>query len=228
MPAFGANEMNILIADDHPIFRSSLKHVLRALNGEVEVTEAGSFKEASSALGKGKFDLVLLDLLMPDMPPVDGLQMIVKAAPEVPVVVVSAIENRRDAVQAIDIGAMGYIPKTATQDEFVRMLKLVLDGGMVLPRGLQDTPRKAAAPTAARLPSKGQFAQLTRRQRQVLTLLAQGKSNIEIAKDLGVSDKTVRFYISAILKALNVKNRTQAALLATGAMEAEVAEGGRS
>jgi DNA-binding NarL/FixJ family response regulator len=220
--------MNILIADDHPIFRSSLKHVLRALNGEVEVTEAGSFKEASSALGKGKFDLVLLDLLMPDMPPVDGLQMIVKAAPEVPVVVVSAIENRRDAVQAIDIGAMGYIPKTATQDEFVRMLKLVLDGGMVLPRGLQDTPRKAAAPTAARLPSKGQFAQLTRRQRQVLTLLAQGKSNIEIAKDLGVSDKTVRFYISAILKALNVKNRTQAALLATGAMEAEVAEGGRS
>jgi DNA-binding NarL/FixJ family response regulator len=220
--------MNILIADDHPIFRSSLKHVLRALNGEVEVTEAGSFKEASSALGKGKFDLVLLDLLMPDMPPVDGLQMIVKAAPDVPVVVVSAIENRRDAVQAIDIGAMGYIPKTATQDEFVRMLKLVLDGGMVLPRGLQDAPRKAAVPTAGRLPSKGQFAQLTRRQKQVLTLLAQGKSNIEIAKDLGVSDKTVRFYISAILKALNVKNRTQAALLATGAMESEAVEGSRS
>ncbi len=221
--------MNILIADDHPIFRSSLKHVLRALNGEVEVTEAGSFKEASIALGKGRFDLVLLDLLMPDMPPVDGLQLIVKAAPDVPVVVVSAIENRRDAVQAIDIGAMGYIPKTATQDEFVRMLKLVLDGGMVLPRGLQDSPRKAAAPTAGRLPSKGQFAQLTRRQRQVLTLLAQGKSNIEIAKDLGVSDKTVRFYISAILKALNVKNRTQAALLATGAMESEGGgEGGRA
>lgn len=221
--------MNILIADDHPIFRSSLKHVLRALNGEVEVTEAGSFKEASLALGKGKFDLVLLDLLMPDMPPVDGLQLIVKAAPDVPVVVVSAIENRRDAVQAIDIGAMGYIPKTATQDEFIRMLKLVLDGGMVLPRGLQDTPRRAPSPTAGRLPSKGQFAQLTRRQRQVLTLLAQGKSNIEIAKDLGVSDKTVRFYISAILKALNVKNRTQAALLATGAMESESsAEGGRS
>ena len=221
--------MNILIADDHPIFRSSLKHVLRALNGEAEVTEAGSFKEASAALGKGKFDLVLLDLLMPDMPPVEGLQLIVKAAPDVPVVVVSAIENRRDAVQAIDIGAMGYIPKTATQDEFVRMLKLVLDGGMVLPRGLQDSPRKAAIPTAGRLPSKGQFAQLTRRQRQVLTLLAQGKSNIDIAKDLGVSDKTVRFYISAILKALNVKNRTPAALLATGAMESDSgAEGGRS
>jgi DNA-binding NarL/FixJ family response regulator len=99
---------------------------------------------------------------------------------------------------------------------------------MVLPRGLQDAPRKAAVPTAGRLPSKGQFAQLTRRQKQVLTLLAQGKSNIEIAKDLGVSDKTVRFYISAILKALNVKNRTQAALLATGAMESEAVEGSRS
>jgi DNA-binding NarL/FixJ family response regulator len=215
--------MNILIADDHPIFRSSLRHVLSVLNDAADVTEAGSFKEAATALDRAKFDLVLLDLLMPDMPPVDGLQMIVKAAPDAPVVVVSAIENRRDAVQAIDIGAMGYIPKTATQDEFIRLLKLVLDGGMVLPKGLTDGPGKAgnSGTAAPRLPAKGQFAQLTRRQRQVLTLLAQGKSNIEIANDLGVSDKTVRFYISAILKTLNVKNRTQAALLATGAMSAE-------
>jgi DNA-binding NarL/FixJ family response regulator len=219
--------MNILIADDHPIFRSSLRHVLSVMNEAVDVTEAGSFKEAATALDRAKFDLVLLDLLMPDMPPVDGLQLIVRAAPDAPVVVVSAIDNRRDAVQAIDIGAMGYIPKTATQDEFIRLLKLVLDGGMVLPKGLTDGPRNAgsAGSAAPRLPAKGQFAQLTRRQRQVLTLLAQGKSNIEIAKDLGVSDKTVRFYISAILKTLNVKNRTQAALLATGAMNADAADG---
>jgi DNA-binding NarL/FixJ family response regulator len=219
--------MNILIADDHPIFRSSLRHVLSVMNDAVDVTEAGSFKEAATALDRAKFDLVLLDLLMPDMPPVDGLQLIVRAAPDAPVVVVSAIDNRRDAVQAIDIGAMGYIPKTATQDEFIRLLKLVLDGGMVLPKGLTDGPRNAGSggSAAPRLPAKGQFAQLTRRQRQVLTLLAQGKSNIEIAKDLGVSDKTVRFYISAILKTLNVKNRTQAALLATGAMNADAADG---
>jgi DNA-binding NarL/FixJ family response regulator len=219
--------MNILIADDHPIFRSSLRHVLSVMNDAVDVTEAGSFKEAATALDRAKFDLVLLDLLMPDMPPIDGLQLIVRAAPDAPVVVVSAIDSRRDAVQAIDIGAMGYIPKTATQDEFIRLLKLVLDGGMVLPKGLTDGPRNAgsAGSAAPRLPAKGQFAQLTRRQRQVLTLLAQGKSNIEIAKDLGVSDKTVRFYISAILKTLNVKNRTQAALLATGAMNADATDG---
>ena len=216
--------MKVLIADDHPIVRSSMKHVLTGLDEDVEVVETDSFADAANAIAENSgLDLVLLDLLMPDMSPVEGLRKVVGGADEVPVVVVSAIENRRDALQAIDAGAMGFIPKTVSHEEFLRMLRLVLDGGLCLPRSLSDTA--SAAPshitTPLHLVNDDRVAGLTKRQRQVLEHLSEGKSNIEIARDLGVSDKTVRFYISAILKSLKVKNRTQAALVAVELVRGE-------
>ncbi len=189
---------------------------------DVAVVEAGNFDEAIDIVAKGKdFDLVLVDLMMPGKDPIEGLQAVIRAVPEVPVVVVSAIENRRDAVQTINLGAMGYIPKTADGEEFVKMLKVVLDGGLCLPRNMPATaPRSAPRPVVEleRLATNELLSGLTKRQLQVLALLAQGKSNVEIAEDLGVSDKTIRFYISAILKTLKVRNRTQAALIAARAI----------
>lgn len=216
--------MKVLIADDHPLFRTSLKHVMKSIETDVTVVEAGDFPEAVDLSSKeAPFDLVLLDLMMPGMEPIEGLKAVIALAGEVPVVVVSAIENRRDALQTIDLGAMGYIPKTVTKEEFIRMLKLVMAGGLCLPRHFSErssvpTPRPLAE--TPRFASGELLASLTKRQRQVLALLALGKSNMEIADDLGVSDKTVRFYISAILKALKVRNRTQAALIAARALDA--------
>ena len=214
--------MNVLIADDHPIFRTSLRQVVTDIAADVTVVEAADFDEAIDIVAKRKdFDLVLVDLMMPGKEPIDGLQALVLAVPEVPVVVVSAIENRRDAVQTINLGAMGYIPKTADSGEIVKMLKVVLDGGLYLPRNMSATaPRSAPRPVIAyeRLAANELLSGLTKRQLQVLALLAQGKSNVEIAEDLGVSDKTIRFYISAILKTLKVRNRTQAALIAAKAI----------
>ncbi len=214
--------MNVLIADDHPIFRMSLRQVLIGVHADAVIVEAADFDEAIEvATKRNDLDLVLVDLMMPGKEPIEGLQAVVRALPEVPVVVVSAIENRRDAVQTINLGAMGYIPKTVDREEFVKMLKVVLDGGLCLPRNMSTTaPQTAPRPAVEfeRLATNELLSGLTRRQLQVLALLAQGMSNVEIAEDLGVSDKTVRFYISAILKTLKVRNRTQAALIAARAI----------
>jgi DNA-binding NarL/FixJ family response regulator len=220
--------MKVLIADDHPLFRASIAHALKSLEDDVTVVEAADFEAASKIAESEKdFDLVLLDLIMPGMEPIEGLQRMIALLPKVPVIVVSAIENRRDALQTIDLGATGYIPKTVSEEEFVNMLKVVLAGGLCLPRNFSE---RAVASTPRREVSHSRFASgellagLTNRQRQVLALLAEGKSNIEIAADLSVSDKTIRFYISAILKTLKVRNRTQAALIAARAMEIFPAE----
>ena len=137
-PPSATISMNVLIADDHPIFRTSLRQVLTDIDADVAVVEAADFDEAIDIVAKRKdFDLVLVDLMMPGKKQIEGLQAVVRAVPEVPVVVVSAIEDRRDAVQAIDLGAAGYIPKTADHAEFVKMLKTVLDGGLCLPLNCQ-------------------------------------------------------------------------------------------
>ncbi len=214
--------MNVLIADDHPIFRTSLRQVVTDIAADVTVVEAADFDEAIDIVAKRKdFDLVLVDLMMPGKEPIDGLQALVRAVPEVPVVVVSAIENRRDAVQTINLGAMGYIAKTADGGEIVKMLKVVLDGGLCLPRNMSLTaPSSAPRPVIEyeRLATNELLSGLTKRQLQVLALVAQGKANVEIAEDLGVSDTTIRIHVSAILKTLKVRNRTQAALIAAKAI----------
>jgi DNA-binding NarL/FixJ family response regulator len=190
------------------------------LNDDIDVLEAASFDEALQTIQENRdLDLVLADLLMPGMEPFKGIQEIVTAMANVPVVVVSAVENRSDVLRTIDLGAMGYIPKSIPAPQFLEMIRKVLDGQVTLPgdvlkrrEPLTPAPQKPGLSSA----SDARLSGLTKRQKEVLTLLSQGKSNKNIADDLGVSEKTIRFYISAILKTLSVQNRTQAALLAAG------------
>lgn len=220
--------MRVLVADDHSVFRTGMRHVLQALDDDVTIVEAADFHEAMEvAARESDIDLVLVDLLMPDMEPFEGLEALARRFPDVPLVVVSAVENRQDTLRALDLGAMGYIPKSTSGDEVLRLLRLVLEGEIVLPRMLMNRRDIGSAYPTAPLNTPRRLTSLeglTKRQREVLALLAQGKPNIEIAKELGVSEKTVRFYISAILKSLKVANRTQAALIAAGVIQSE---GGR-
>lgn len=220
--------MRVLVADDHSVFRTGLRHVLQALDDDITIVEAADFHEAIAVAAKDReIDLVLVDLLMPDMEPFEGLEALASRIPDIPLVVVSAVENRQDTLRALDLGAMGYIPKTTPGDEFLRLLRMVLDGEIVLPRMLLGRRGPRSALPSAPLSTSGHATNLeglTKRQREVLALLAKGKPNIQIAKELGVSEKTVRFYISAILKSLKVANRTQAALIAAGVIQRE---GGR-
>jgi DNA-binding NarL/FixJ family response regulator len=122
--------MKLLVVDDHPLFREGLRNVVDALGSDVQVTEARDFSEALSALQPGAdFDLILLDLKIPGMPDSSGIKQLRDRAPDVPVVVVSALEDRRVVAEAFQHGAIGYIPKTSNSEVMINALKLVLAGG---------------------------------------------------------------------------------------------------
>ncbi|GEO80347.1 LuxR C-terminal-related transcriptional regulator [Pararhodospirillum oryzae] len=217
--------MRLLIADDHELFRDGLRLVLGDLAPEVEVVEARSFDEALALVGAepaGAFDLLLVDLVMPGLPWTEGLARLRALAPDSPIVVLSAGEDGALVREAVHRGAAGFISKAASSKVILGALKLVLSGGLYLPPTLLDD-----APAPAGLGHAGSHAQggpgapdpalaspLTPRQREVLALIGQGKSNKEIAHALALSEGTVKLHVTAILKALGANNRTGAVIAA--------------
>ena len=211
--------MKVMMADDHWVFRAGLKHLLKRLDKDVTIIEASSISETIQLVSENEdLDLILLDLVMPDSDHFAGLRELHGRFPKIPVVVLSVIENRADVIHAIELGAMGYIPKVATGDEILKALKSVMAGDIFIPRALLDPREKSYSDALPSVSGQGNVRDLvdtlTQRQREVFGLLAQGKSNPEIARELGVSAHTVRIHISAILRALGVSNRTQAAVMA--------------
>lgn len=207
--------MKILIADDHELFREGLRHVLGQLEDNVEVIEAADFPQAFElAESHPDTDIVLLDLNMPGAQWDDGLARLRAILPsDVPVVVLSAADDRRSVLQAVEIGAAGFIPKTSSSRVMLSALKLVLSGGVYLPPALieRSTPRGEGLSPAV---VEQAMSILTPRQREVLGLLGEGKSNKEIARILELAEGTVKLHVTAILKALNVNNRTRAVVAA--------------
>ncbi|MBR9972717.1 response regulator [Magnetospirillum sulfuroxidans] len=207
--------MKILIADDHELFREGLRHVLGQLEDNVQVVEAGDFSQAFVlAESHPDIDIVLLDLNMPGANWDEGLPRLRATLPaEVPVVVLSAADDRRSVLQAVEMGAAGYIPKTSSSRVMLSALKLVLSGGVYLPPALIEraTPRGEGLNPAV---VEQAMSILTPRQREVLGLLGEGKSNKEIARILELAEGTVKLHVTAILKALNVNNRTRAVVAA--------------
>lgn len=201
--------MKVLIADDHPLVRDAISHALHRLDGEITVVDATDFATAIDMLNETEdLNLVIADLTMPGMDRFTGLRRIVAGAGDVPVVVFSSCEDIEDIRSALHCGIRGYIPKSSTSAVLLSSLKLVLSGGSCVPLDLVDNNR--SLPSA--LPHVGSI--LTRRQHEVVALLSKGKSNKEIANDLGLSPGTVRTHVEAIFKALNVTNRTQASHVA--------------
>jgi DNA-binding NarL/FixJ family response regulator len=196
--------VRILMVDDHPLFRSGIAGVIAELAATVETTEASSCEKALGLLAAGReFALILLDLNLPGMDGMTGLARLRDAAPATPVVVLSATEDSRKIKQAIAAGAKGYVPKSAGRDILLNALRLVLSGGVYLPINIMESPAPAST------------EQLTPRQREVLQWLVRGKSNKEIADLLGMAENTVRVHVAAILRYLDVKNRTEAGYAAT-------------
>jgi DNA-binding NarL/FixJ family response regulator len=210
--------MKILIVDDHVLIREGLRQVLKDLNQHIHLIEAADSAMAFRLADEhADIDLVLLDLRLPGMSGFEALVELRKRHPGLPVVVISAHEEREHVVEAIDRGAMGFIPKSCSSTMLLSALRLVLSGGVYLPAGAL-----ARAPAAARVagpaqpappqPSSSAALGLTPRQADVLTLLIQGKPNKIISRELGLAEGTVKIHVTAILKALNVVNRTQAVI----------------
>ena len=197
--------LKILIADDHELFLDGLRLVLSDLDSEIAVDTASNHHELQQkADGKTAYDLILTDLAMPGMPWHESLRQLKEHNPDTPIVVLSAVTEPENVLQAVDIGASGFIPKTSSSKIILSALHLILAGGLYLPSellSLQNKPEDSAV--------KGI---LTPRQLDVLRLMGQGKPNKIIARELDLSEGTVKLHVTAILKALNVINRTGAVI----------------
>lgn len=224
--------MNVLLIDDHPLILQALQTVIEGLGTEVRVTGASSAESARRWLaGPDRYDLALLDLQLPDADGFEVLRELRAEHPALPVVVVSASERKADVLRAIDLGAMGFVPKRSRTDTLLEALKLVLDGGIYLPpmRAADSDAPWAAGAVFARSPSAADAEDLalavapayaptvarlglTPRQKDVLACLLQGRPNKLIARELNLSVETVKDHVAAVLRALNVTSRTQAVL----------------
>lgn len=203
--------MKMLLVDDHALFREGLKLLLRSLGGELEIDEAGDCAQALEKMSGQGYDLVLLDLNMPGRGGLDALSALREAAPSTPVVVLSGEEDPHLVRGAIDRGAMGFIPKSSTPEILIPALKLALAGGVYLPPAVLDTRADAPQPAPAQAkPQETAPAGLTQRQMDVLRCVVQGKPNKVIARELDISEGTVKAHLSSVLHALGARNRTEA------------------
>ena len=222
--------MKALLIDDHPLILSALQAVIEGLGAHISVTGVGTARAARETLtADSGFDLVLLDLQLADADGFELLSELRAAYPALPVVVVSASDRSTDVIRAIDLGAMGFVPKRASNETLFDALNMVMSGGIYVPPmimrshlaskaapalttgwgvRLDDGQPGSSARAAVPLAALG----LTPRQTDVLALLLQGQPNKLIARALNLSVETVKDHVAAVLRTLNVSSRTQAVL----------------
>jgi DNA-binding NarL/FixJ family response regulator len=214
------DKIRILIAEPIFLIRRGLRDLLRELDGDVEVLESDSVRDALTLSSEnGDLNVIMFEPKNCGMNWMHVARKFRANQPNASVVMFSTVENRGDILRAIELGVTGFIPKTSGRDEILTGLRIVLDGGIYLPRTPQSSSGTTSfdgesLPGASDSISADSIQRLTKRQQEVLGHLTLGRSNADIAKELGTSEHTVRIHVSAILKSLSVSNRTKAALAA--------------
>jgi DNA-binding NarL/FixJ family response regulator len=211
--------VEILVVDDHVLIREALRGVLREVRGDAVVLEASSCRQAMEVIAQHpNLGLILLDLNLPDRDGFSVLTELGERYPAISVVVLSAQQDRGSVVRALDLGALGFIPKSGQREVMVSALQLVFAGGIYIPPEIlaRDEPsplQRDDKPPATNRPivSPADLG-LTERQVDVLSLMMQGKSNKAICRVLNLAEPTVKNHVTAILKALEVSNRTEAVI----------------
>lgn len=209
--------MKVLIVDDHWMIRSSLKQAFETIDPSLQTLDAASVKAASEMLTlHPDVDLMFIDLVMPGLSDLDALRSLRRQYPDIPIAVISVHEDRDHIMQAISEGAIGYIPKSAEGAELLRALTLVLTGGVYFPRDiLQNSPRSQPLatdrPKVNTQPGVTSSPTLTTREDQVLDLILLGRTNNDIAQELGLSPNTVRVHLRNLSLKLNLKDRNEIA-----------------
>lgn len=226
--------MKVLLVDDHPLILAALQAVISGLGEDVIVDGVDSAAAARELLARdSNFDLVLLDLSLGDADGFDVLIELRRTYPALPVVVVSASERASDVIRAIDLGAMGFVPKRSSNAQLNEALQMVMSGGLYVPPmllGLQTAGRAEEDTVPSVMQTRGaplgampraephqqvpvlESIGLTPRQTEVLALLLKGLPNKLIARELKLSVETVKDHVAAVLRALGVNTRTQAVL----------------
>jgi two-component system nitrate/nitrite response regulator NarL len=201
--------MKLLIVDDHSIVRDGLAALFEQVSPDFEVVQARDVEEGLNCLDQcDDFDLVILDLFIPGADGFEAISAFGRKRPALPVIVLSSSEDPGDVYKALANGALGYVPKSASQHVLLSAIKLVMNGDLYVPPlvlSKNDRPNSQLGDAP-----KAREKLLTPRQVEVLFLLCEGNSNKAIAAKLNLSEKTVKAHISMIYKALNVANRMQA------------------
>jgi DNA-binding NarL/FixJ family response regulator len=201
-----------LIADDHALFRKGLALLLADAYPKSDLRDVDSLDAALEALSGDPVDLAILDLRMPGMNGAESLRAVREAYPDTSLLVLSASDARNDVLGALGAGVHGYVVKTTPDAELLAAIERVRKGEVYVPPQLALRSASDASDAAEAAPI---IQGLTPRQRDVLRLLARGKANKEIARELDLAEGTVKIHLAAVLRFLKARNRTEAAVLAS-------------
>ncbi len=206
-------ELKVLLIDDHTLFRLGLAGLLRRRG--IDVAESvGGGREGIAMAKESSPDIVLLDMRMPEMSGITVLRELRKEGIEAPIVMLTTSSDERDLVESLRSGAQGYLLKDMDPDELVSALRDIYRGKTVVYPDLAPTLARIVQDDGALPPMPSPFANLTPRELEILSLLAEGQSNKVIARNLGISDGTVKLHVKAILRKLDVHSRVEAAVIA--------------
>jgi DNA-binding NarL/FixJ family response regulator len=208
--------LRILIADDHPLFRKGMRTLLTATTDTEVVGEATTGQEAIELAGNLQPDVVLMDLQMPGINGIEATRQIVNASPHIRILVVTLFEDDASVFTALRAGARGYILKDAKEEEMIRAIRAVGSGEAIFSPAIATRLMDFFAVQRPGV-SKEIFPTLTEREREILQLIARGSTNSDIARQLGLSVKTVNNYVSNIFSKLQVTDRAQAIIRARDA-----------
>lgn len=215
--------MRILVADDHELFLKGLEFILSDLNKDIELVFAKSYTDIFNILKQDiNFNLVLTDLAMPGANWEEAIAKIHNTMPETPIIILSAVFDKEIVGKTIEMGVSGYIPKTSSNAVILSAVNLILSGGVYIPPELLNHKlpeefnefKQVVEQPESKSPEE-KVKNLTPRQIDVLRCIAQGMSNKQIAHKLNLTEGTVKLHVTAILKILNVYNRTGAVMEAT-------------
>jgi DNA-binding NarL/FixJ family response regulator len=202
--------MHILVADDHNLIRDGLKPFLYELDPSATILDAANFDDAFLlASAAESLDLILLDLKMPGMNGLQGIERMRLAHPKVPVVILSGHVERESVLAAVRAGAAGFIPKTISGTSLINALKLVLEGETFLPSSilLDSTPIERKPPVSP-------LSTLSAREREILGYLIEGLTNKEIARLLNLQEITIKIHLRNVYRKIGAVNRAQAVRIA--------------
>lgn len=201
--------MRILLADDHPLFADALRELMQNDIPDSRLTVVGTLPETLACLDTDRFDMVILDLYIPGTSGTDGLERVMRKVQGAPVAVISGIADMEEVAQAINLGAKAFLPKTMPVKALSEALKLVAAGGTYVPAEYLN------ALASSRAQATDNAALLSQRERQVMELLADGKSNKEIGNALGLQEITIKLYLRNAYRKLGARNRVEAVQAAT-------------
>ncbi len=203
--------MKVLITDEQSLFRDGLSLRLKEINDNITILQSSTLAEMQKILShETDTDVVILDIDLAGINATETITKIKTIAPNIKIITTSTSEDTRNIKKVLSLGVKGYIPKRSDSNILSGALKLILDGGTYIPPAMLNHGIDYSSFNSQSSLKKN----LTNRQSQVLDLIAQGKSNKQIAYDMGVSEATVKLHINALLRSLKVNNRTQAVITA--------------